>query len=129
MRNLKLFAATLLLAFTPTLVSACEDLVVYLRTGQSRAQLDSFTVLLEAVERTAGALSASKGQDGVTLDDIVMAVAEFPGNGLEVTPSASNVTVTASTGMYAGCSATLTPRGSEVVLEDVACVGADVSPE
>ncbi|MBU6201941.1 MAG: hypothetical protein KJS90_08085 [Acidobacteria bacterium] len=50
-----------------------------------------------------------------------LVVAEFPGNGLEVTSSASNVTVTVSTGMYAGCSATLTPRGSEVVLEDVVC--------
>lgn len=70
---------------------------------------------------TAGALSASHGQDLITVDDIARAVEEFPGNGLEVTSSTSNIAMTVSTGTYAGCSATLTPRGSEVVLEDVVC--------
>jgi len=114
MRNLKLLTT----AVAVLLLAACEN---PLETVKEKAKQESFTALLEAVERTAGALSASQGQEIVTVDDIARAVEEFPGNGLEVTPSASNVTVRVSTGMYAGCSATLTPRGSEVVLEDVAC--------
>lgn len=116
MRNLKLLpvlASVLLLA-------ACES---PFETVTERARTEGFTALLEAVERTAEALSASKGQDGATIDDIVTAVAEFPGNGLEVTPSASNVVVTASTGMYAGCSATFVPtyEGYGVRIDDIVC--------
>jgi hypothetical protein len=114
MRNLKLLTA----AVAVLLLAACKS--PFEAVKESTKQ-ESFTALLETVIRAAGALSASYGQERVTVDDITSAVEEFPGNGLEVTPSAPNVTVTASTGMYAGCSATLTPRGPEVVLEDVVC--------
>lgn len=122
MRNLKLLTA----AVAVLLLAACES---PFEAVKEKAKQESFTALLEAVVRTAGALGASQGQELVTVDDIARAVEEFPGNGLEVASSASNITVTVSTGMYAGCSATLTPRGSEVVLEDVACGEAGVSPE
>lgn len=105
------------------MVSACEDLVVYLRTGQSRAQLDSFTALLEAVERTAGALSASKGKSSVDTADIVAALAEFPGNGFEAVPAATGVDVVVNSGTHAGCSATftLTSDGYGIRIDDIVC--------
>lgn len=92
---------------------------------QMKAQTEGFTALLEAVERTAGALSAStKGKSAIDTADLVAAFEEFPGNGFEVTPTATGVDVVVNSGVFAGCSATLTlVSGSYgVSIEDIMCL-------
>lgn len=113
MRTLKLLPVVLLLA-------SCE---APLEAAQEKARTESFTAVLEAVERNASALSASKQKNDVDTDDIIEAFDEFPGNGFELAQSNAEVVVTVSTGMYAGCSATLTPTstGYGVSIDDVEC--------
>lgn len=77
MRTTKLLTALA----TVLLLAACAS---PLETVKEKAKQESFTLLLEAVVRTAQAESASNGQEVVTLDDVARAIDEFPGNGLDV---------------------------------------------
>lgn len=107
------------IVFAALLLTGCEN---PLDTAREEARTKSFTLLLEAVARTADAIRASEGGDVVDTDALLDAFAEFPGNGFETEVSARGVTVNVATGMYAGCSATLLTGTTDVPVDNVVCV-------